>query len=120
MTGTVDNSRRAIIRIRLRHPNSGKETELDAWVDTGFTGELVLPQQQVVQLDLPLGPAVQAGLADGSEVQLDTHTCLVHWFGEWKRIEVVANQGRFALLGVGLLLERELTINYRSRELSVD
>jgi clan AA aspartic protease len=119
VTGTVDNSGRALLRIRLRHPTSGKEAESDAWVDTGFTGELVLPQHHVLQLDLPLGPAVPAGLADGSQVELDTYTCLLHWFGEWKRIEIDANQGRFPLLGVGLLLDHELKIDYCGRKLTV-
>jgi clan AA aspartic protease len=119
VTGTVDHSGRALLRIRVRYPVSGAETELDAWIDTGFTGELVLPAQQVTRLGLPLGPAVRAGLADGSEVELDTHTCIVDWFGESKRIEAVSNRGQFPLLGVGRLLDRELSIDYRARTLSI-
>ena len=119
MTGTVDHAGRALVRIRLRHPDVVGETDLDAWIDTGFTGELTLPETQVAQLGLPLGPAVRAALADGSEVDLDTHTCLVEWFGEWKRIEVVANQGQFPLLGVGMLVQRELIINYRINSLNI-
>ena len=69
MTGTVDSSGRALLRLRMQHPISASETELDAWIDTAFTGELVLPLQQVVLLGFPLGPAVRAGLADGSEVE---------------------------------------------------
>lgn len=115
MTGSVDNSGRALLRIRVRHPVSAVEAELDGWIDTGFTGELVLPREQVVRLGLPLGPAVRAGLADGSEVELDTYTCILEWFGEWRRIEVVANQGQFPLIGVGLLLDRELRIDYRGK-----
>jgi predicted aspartyl protease len=68
MTGEVDGSGRALLRVRLRHPTSNIETELDAWVDTGFTGELVVPQPQITALGLPLGPAIRARLADGSEV----------------------------------------------------
>ena len=58
-------------------------------------------------------------LADGSEIELDTYTCLLEWFGEWKRIEVVANQGQFPLLGVGLLLDRQLHIDYLARVLNL-
>src|SRR5437588_1184215 len=109
MNGTVDGSGRALLRIRIQHPVSAAETEIDAWVDTGFTGELVIPHQQVMSLNLPLGPAVRAGLADGSEVDLDTYTCHLDWLGQQKRIEVVANQGQSPLLGVGLLLDHRLT-----------
>lgn len=60
-----------------------------------------------------------ARLADGSDVQLDTYTCLLDWFDEWKRIEVVANDGQFPLLDVGLLLDRDLPVHYRAKTVSV-
>jgi clan AA aspartic protease len=119
MTGSVDGAGRALVRIRLKNPTAGMEAELDAWIDTGFTGELVLPQQTIASLGLPLGPSVMARLADGSDLQLDTHTCLLEWFDEWRRIEVVGNQGHYPLLGVGLLLDRDLRINYRTKEVIV-
>ena len=120
MTGSVDSAGRALVRIRLRNTTNAMELELDAWVDTGFTGELVLPHQTVASLGLPLGPTIMARLADGSDIQLDTHTCLLEWFDEWRRIEVVANQGNYPLLGVGLLLDRDLHINFRTRDVIVD
>jgi len=120
MTGIVDDSGRALVRIRLKNPNNATEKELDAWIDTGFTGELVLPQASVTSLGLPLGPAVMARLADGSDVQLDTYTCQLEWFDEWKRIEVVANDGQYPLLGVGMLLDRDLHVDYRAKTVSVD
>jgi clan AA aspartic protease len=120
MTGTVDNAGRALLQIRLKPSADGTEAELKAWIDTGFTGELVLPRDRVVALGLPLGAAVKAILADGSEIQLETHTCLVQWFGEWKRIEVVANDGQFPLLGIGLLRDRQLQIDYRAKNLTIE
>jgi clan AA aspartic protease len=120
MTGNVDGSGRALVRIRLKNPTDRAEAELDAWIDTGFTGELVLPQETVTSLGLPLGPSVTARLADGSDIQLDTHTCHLDWFDEWRRIEVVANQGHYPLLGVGLLLDRDLRIDYRAKTVTLD
>jgi predicted aspartyl protease len=64
----VDGSGRALVRIRLKNPTDATEAELDAWIDTGFTGELVLPQQNVASLGLPLDPTVMARLANGSEM----------------------------------------------------
>ena len=115
MTGSVDSLGRALLRVRLQHPQSASVVEMDAWIDTGFTGELVIPQQQIATLGLPLGPVVKAILADGSQIDLDTYHCLVDWFGAWRGIEVVANQGQFPLLGIGLLLGRELQINYQTK-----
>ena len=63
MNGSMDGSGRALVRIRLMHPTDSSEVELDAWIDTGFTGELVLPQENLKSLGLPLGPSVMARLA---------------------------------------------------------
>ena len=115
MIGVVDNAGRAILRIQLKHPTSATITDLETWIDTGFTGELVIPMQQIAALGLPLGPAVKAVLADGSQIKVDTYFCLVEWFGKWKNVEVVANQGRFPLLGVGLLLGHDLHIDYQAK-----
>jgi clan AA aspartic protease len=115
MTGSVDSLGRALLRVQLQHPQSAGAVEMEAWIDTGFTGELVIPQQQIAALGLPLGPVVKAILADGSQIDLDTYHCLVDWFGAWRGVEVGANQGQFPLLGIGLLLGRELQINYQTK-----
>ena len=120
MTGAVDSSGRALLRVQLRHATTAVPVEFDAWIDTGFTGELVLPRSKIVHLALPLGPAVQAVLADGSPVGLDSYLCELKWFDNWKSIEIIANDGQFPLLGIDLLRERELRIDYRAGTLSVD
>jgi clan AA aspartic protease len=119
VTGVVDLNGRALLPVRLRHPIAGAETLLDVWIDTGFTGDLVVPAHQITLLNLPRGPMVRATLADGSEVDLETYTCHVDWFGTWKSIEVVANQGQLPLLGVGLLRKRHLDIDYRANTLNL-
>ena|SRR5438477_10498596 len=98
------------------HPPRG----IQAWIDTGFTGELVLPQPQIDSLKLAQSGTVKAILADGSEVVLKTYACLIEWFGEQRHLEVVANDGDFPLLGVGLLRDHDLHISYRSGEVTID
>ena len=120
MTGTVDELGRALLRITLRHPVAETESRLDAWIDTGFTGDLVVPRSQLRSMNLPLGPTARAVLADGSEIGLETFTCLLQWFGEWRRIEVIANEGQYPLLGVTLLQGHALHIDYRTGTISVD
>ena len=58
-------------------------------------------------------------LADGSELEVSTYKCLVEWFGEWKAIEVVANDGQFPPLGVVLLVGHHLHIDYVSGTVTV-
>jgi len=119
MTGTVDSAGRALLLVRVRHPITVAETGLEVWVDTGFTGDLVLPLAQVSALNLPAGLAVRAILADGSETVVDTYECLLEWFGAWRAVEAVANAGQFPLLGVGLLQGHELHVDYRTKTLTL-
>lgn len=100
---------------------SGSETiDLTVWVDTAFTGELVVPRQTVEQLGLIQSSAVAAGLADDTEVVLETFSCVIEWFGEQRMVEVVVNDGQFPLLGIGLLRDCKLEIDYRSRTVTID
>ena len=80
----------------------------------------MLPQPVVNALALRPSGTVDAILADGSEIQLKTYTCFVGWFGEERRLEVVANDGDYPLLGVGLLLGLELRANYHTLELTLN
>ena len=120
MTGVVDNAGRSLLRVRLRHPVTSVESDIDVWIDTVFTSDLVIPLQNIVQMGLPIAQVVRASLADGSEVELDTYACQLDWFGKWLDIEAIANQGLYPLLGVGLMQARELNINFKTQTLTLN
>ncbi|REJ91606.1 MAG: hypothetical protein DWQ34_14265 [Planctomycetota bacterium] len=86
--------------------------ETEVWIDTGFNGDLVLPQQQIDRLALQQSGTVKAVLADGSEIALKRYTCRIDWIGERRDLEVVANDGEYPLLGVGLLAGHDLHVSY--------
>jgi len=119
MNGEVDTAGRAMIVLRVRRSGGGEATALPVWVDTAFTGELVIPRATIERLGLTQSAAVMAGLADGTRVVLQTYSCVVEWFDKERTVEVVENDGQFPLLGVGLLRERRLEIDYRRRTLSI-
>jgi clan AA aspartic protease len=81
------------VRIRLTSPANATTMEIEAWVDTGFTGELVLPQDRIAALGLPRSAVVTAELGDGSQTVLEVYSCLIEWFGRVQQIEVIANTG---------------------------
>ena len=120
VNGWIDSSGRALVRIAVKSSARSSPIELDAWVDTGFTGELVLPQESISALGLPQSATVRAELGDGSEVVLDICSCLIEWFGQEKQIEVIASTGQLPLLGVGLLQKHKLIIDYPSRTLALE
>lgn len=120
MNGLIDAYGRALLTLNLKAVESGPATSIEAWIDTGFNGDLVLPRGQIDKLGLEKSGSVDAVLADGSPIELHTYTCLIDWFGNPRRLEVVANDGDYALLGVGLMLGLELRANYRTLKLTLD
>jgi clan AA aspartic protease len=120
MIGHVDKYGRALISVSLRPSDLADTHEIEAWIDTGFNGDLVLPQQLIDDLDLVPSGTLKAILADGSEITLQRFTCLIDWFGKRRELEVVANEGAFPLLGVGLLRGHDLHLSYRSGEITIE
>ncbi len=59
-------------------------------------------------------------LADGSQVELSTYLCQLSWFGRVKDLQVIANSGQTPLLGVGLLLAKELCVAYTNLEQTLE
>ena len=120
MNGQVDRFGRAIVTVSIRPSGVAATHHVCAWIDTGFNGDLILPQQQIDVLELPASGTLKAILADGSEVALQRYTCLIDWFGEERELEVVANDGEYPLLGVGLLVGYDLHISYRSGNITIE
>jgi len=120
MNGVIDPSGRAILSISVRARIDTDVMLVEVWIDTGFTGDLVIAKSLISKLNLAESGSVDAILADGSLIELSTFTCFVDWFGRTRRLEVVANEGDYPLLGVGLLVGLELRLNYRTLELTLN
>jgi len=119
LTGHVDEGDRALVPLRVSAVDKSYPHDLQVWVDTAFNGELVLEASLIKELNLPLSATIVATLADGSEKVLETFACTIEWFGTQRQVEVIANQGYYPLLGIGLLLGRTLTIDYTARTVTI-
>jgi predicted aspartyl protease len=93
MIGLVDSAGRALLDIEVRSDPKVPPLAITAWIDTGFTGDLVLPQPIINKLGLQLSGTVGAVLADGSQVAMTAYRCYIRWFDDLRRLEVVANDG---------------------------
>lgn len=120
MNGQVDDAGRALIVLKARAAEDKGPADLTAWIDTAFTGELVVPRATISALSLAQSASVLARLADGTQVVLESYSCIVEWFGVERVVEVVENDGQFALLGVGLLRDHRVEINYPSRSVFIE
>jgi clan AA aspartic protease len=118
--GYVDDSGRALLEISMAGSADGPWSPLVAWIDTAFDGHLVLSPQLVEELNLDTLAQTEAILADGSKVLLEAYLSYVDWFGEVIPVQVIASDGRYPLLGIGLLTRQVLHINYVTKELRVE
>ncbi len=120
MIGRVDSSGRALMDVPISHTQDGEYTEVTTWIDTAFDGHLVLSLGRIQELKLHSLAETEAILADGSRVTLETFLCYVDWFGNRQPLQVIANEGRYPLLGTGLLDQRVLHVDYQKKTVAID
>lgn len=98
--GTINSYREAVIRIPLLY--TGGQHDIEAVLDTGFSGSLTLPPSLILSLGLPFRSRGSALLADGSLAQFDIYAATLIWDGIPRNILVEAADTD-PLLGMGLL-----------------
>jgi len=108
IVGHVNSDREAIVSLVVQGPQ-GQTRQVEAVVDTGFTGLLTLPPEVIAELDLPLRAQGRAVLGDGREITFDMFNAQVIWDGSVYPIDVDAAD-TVPLVGMGLLENQELCI----------
>lgn len=109
MRGRVgEGAREAALTLTVLGP-LGEDGEIEATVDTGFTGALCLPPEVVETLGLPFVGRGAAVLADGRAVETRYHRGRVLWHGREGGVQVLATKGG-PLVGMALLRGSRLTV----------
>jgi clan AA aspartic protease len=103
IVGQFLHNERLIIPVSVLD-SDGEYREIEATIDTGFVGGLLLPTQTVQELELPRLGATLALLADGTMTRLPTYIGTVLWGEEEREIEIIAAARDLPLVGVELLL----------------
>jgi clan AA aspartic protease len=109
MRGRVSDDGREAILLLTVIGRSGVRAEVEAAVDTGFTGSLCLPLDIVRSLSVPFVGRGVAVLADGSTVETSYHRARVLWHGRERAIQVLVTEGG-PLVGMTLLRGSILTV----------
>ncbi len=107
--GTVNENYEATIRLTLRGVARG-EREIEAIIDTGFTGYLTLPTALIDRLALSWKGRSQALIADGSIHIFDEYIGTVLWNEQDRTVEVAAADTT-PLVGMGLLRRHSLRVD---------
>jgi clan AA aspartic protease len=109
LTGTVTADREAIKPFRLQGTN-GREADINAVIDTGFTEALTLPQALMSALALVQVSSEEMVLADGTCVQAAVYEMTVVWGGQSQSVFAHSMQGS-PLIGMSLLSDHLLTVH---------
>lgn len=112
MRGSVNARLEAKLRLAIFGP-TGIRQDVDAVVDTGFTGSLVLPASVVTSLALIRRSGGTATLGDGASCSYDNFGAEVDWNGAVRGV-VVAAVGNEALAGMLLLAGHRLTVDVQN------
>jgi clan AA aspartic protease len=106
--GMVNAHREATIPLSVQDA-SGQVHEIEAVIDTGFTGFLTLPPSLIAALGLSWRGYASAVLGDGSLQQFDVYAATVIWDGHARTVEIDAADTD-PLVGMGLLYGYEVRI----------
>ena len=110
--GVVNAAYEAVVALSLRGP-AGQSQDIEAVVDTGYSGFLTLPTTVVTELGLPFAYIGRAFLANDDEVSFDVHDVTVLWDGEPRHVRTDAT-GSTPLMGMLLLGRHNLSIEVES------
>ncbi len=113
--GRVDAQGNALVRAR-----TGSAQSIDCVIDTGFTGELMLPRSLVDQLQLPITGEQEFTVAGGGLLPAYTSLIDIEWLGQRRTTEVIVSEGIDLLLGTVLLVGTRLMIDYINYSVEVE
>ena len=112
IAGTV-RGREALIRLMIRGFR-GRQQEIEAVVDTGYTGWLTLPPAVIAALNLRWRSVGRGILADGSVSAFDVYQAKVVWDGRLRPV-FVDEFDATPLVGMALLRGWEYKMQVRAR-----
>lgn len=110
--GTVNAAYEAVVTLPLQGPD-GRMRDIQAVIDTGYTGTLTLPTAVVADLGLSFSHMGWAFLANDDVVSFDVHEVIVLWDGQPRHIKADAT-GSTPLVGMSLLDGHDVSIRVRN------
>jgi clan AA aspartic protease len=101
------------VRLKVRGIQ-GREREVDAVIDTGYSASLTLPPGLINALGLRWQTVSRVTLADGSQCLFDVYEAKVLWDGKVRHV-LVDEADTDPLVGMRLLRGHELKMHVRAR-----
>lgn len=109
--GAVNAALEAVLPVTVRGTD-GAAQEVEAVIDTGFSGFLTLPSALATALGLAFDGVGWAVLADGTEASFDMYDATLLWDGRPRSVYVYAAETT-PLVGMRLLENHDLHVEVR-------
>ena len=110
--GAVNAALEAVLPLTVQG-SGGRSREVEAVIDTGFSGFLTLPAALVAALGLAFDGVGWAVLADGTEARFDVYDATLLWDGRPRRVYVYAAETT-PLIGMSMLESHSLYVEVES------
>jgi clan AA aspartic protease len=107
--GHVSENRDATLSLEVSGPD-GDNITVDAAIDTGFTGYIVLSSGIIRELSLPRFGFHEAILGDGETVLFDAYLLTIVWFDS-PRLVIALESDVDPLVGISLLWNSRVTMD---------
>ena len=108
--GKVNGQKRLIIPIGVQDAYGYFRTR-EFTLDTGFSGDLALPDYRIKRLALRYERTDFYTLATGEDTPAKIYTATILWHGRQRDVDVMETK-RPSLLGFGLLYDNEINIDF--------
>ena len=113
-TGNVNEKLQAILSIGLISGAS-----FDCLLDTGFQGTLVVPHKFAEDNSLTVTGRETFLGAENINIEFDTAVAEIKWLGEVFSLPVLVSESTEALIGVEMLVDTILEIDYKNRTVKI-
>ncbi len=108
ITGKIVNNQEATIELEV--VGVDRLEKIEAIIDTGFTGELMLSGDLIDRLEIPRVGELPITLGDGSEVYVSLYLTIVVWHSEKRIVQTLRTDGN-SLVGMSLLFGNRLILD---------
>lgn len=97
----------------------GEEFDVSSMVDTGYNGDMILPEGMINKMKLEYSGTSWGELADGAVSEMKIFKGRLRWFDTEKEILVGATRSDIALMGTLLLADCELNVNFKDSSVMI-
>jgi len=95
-------------------------TEIEALVDTGFNGFLLIPESVARACKFKALGSIKYFMADGKQASAKTYEAEISWLHSRIRIEAITSKANFSLIGMQLLTHAKTVIKPMENILTIE